>query len=42
MQVMDFPPSWEGYPNHDHMHDSGDERDIHQEEVYVASRARRR
>jgi hypothetical protein len=36
MQVMDFPPSWDGYPNHDHMHDSGDERDLHQEEVYVA------
>jgi hypothetical protein len=36
MQVMDFPPGWDGYPNHDHMHDSGDDRDLHQEEVYVA------
>jgi quercetin dioxygenase-like cupin family protein len=36
MQVMHFPPGWEGYPNHDHLTDSADENDLHQEEIYVA------
>ena len=36
MQVMDFPPGWEGYPNHDHLNDSADENDLRQEEIYVA------
>jgi mannose-6-phosphate isomerase-like protein (cupin superfamily) len=36
MQVMDLPPGWEGYPNHDHVHDFFDDSDLRQEEVYVA------
>ena len=36
MQVMAFPPEWEGYPNHDHLHDSADEHDLRQEEIYIA------
>ena len=36
MQVMDFPPGWEGYPNHDHVSDSADENDLRQEEIYLA------
>jgi quercetin dioxygenase-like cupin family protein len=36
MQVMHFPPGWQGYPNHDHLTDSTDEDDLHQEEIYVA------
>ncbi len=36
MQVMHFPPGWEGYPNHDHVNDSADENDLGQEEVYIA------
>jgi quercetin dioxygenase-like cupin family protein len=36
MQVMHFPPGWQGYPNHDHLTDSADENDLHQEEIYVA------
>jgi hypothetical protein len=36
MQVMQFPPGWEGYPNHDHVNDSADENDLGQEEIYVA------
>jgi uncharacterized cupin superfamily protein len=36
MQVMAFPPGWEGYPNHDHLNDSTDERDLRQEEIYIA------
>ena len=35
MQVMHFPAAWEGYPNHDHIHDSFDENDLHQEEIYI-------
>ncbi|MGH2936697.1 MAG: hypothetical protein ACRDPE_01090 [Solirubrobacterales bacterium] len=31
MQVIDLPPSFDGYPSHDHTHDD-------QEEVYVALR----
>jgi len=31
MQVIDLPPSFDGYPSHDHNHDA-------QEEVYVALR----
>jgi mannose-6-phosphate isomerase-like protein (cupin superfamily) len=31
MQVIDLPPSFDGYPTHDHTHDA-------QEEVYVALR----
>lgn len=36
MQVMHFPPDWEGYPNHDHLNDSADENDLRQEEIYIA------
>jgi hypothetical protein len=36
MQVMDLPPGWDGYPNHDHVNDFFDENDLRQEEVYVA------
>jgi mannose-6-phosphate isomerase-like protein (cupin superfamily) len=36
MQVMHFPPGWEGYPNHDHINDSADENDLRQEEIYIA------
>jgi hypothetical protein len=36
MQVMAFPPCWEGYPNHDHLNDSSDEGDLRQEEIYIA------
>jgi len=36
MQVMHFPPGWEGYPNHDHANDSADENDLGQEEIYIA------
>jgi hypothetical protein len=36
MQVMSFPPEWPGYPNHDHLHDSADENDLRQEEIYIA------
>jgi mannose-6-phosphate isomerase-like protein (cupin superfamily) len=36
MQVMAFPPGWEGYPNHDHLGDSSDEADLRQEEIYIA------
>ena len=36
MQLMDLPPGWEGYPNHDHVNNSFDENDLGQEEVYVA------
>src|SRR5262245_50850979 len=35
MQVMDFPPRWEGYPNHDHVGDSRDQNDLGQEEIYI-------
>jgi hypothetical protein len=35
MQVMHFPPGWEGYPNHDHIHDSADTNDLGQEEIYI-------
>lgn len=31
MQVIDLPPSFDGYPSHDHTHDD-------QEEVYIALR----
>jgi len=31
LQVIDLPPGYEGYPEHDHTHDN-------QEEVYVAMR----
>ncbi|HVX34331.1 MAG TPA: hypothetical protein VHA80_14440 [Solirubrobacterales bacterium] len=31
MQVIDLPPSFDGYPSHDHTHDN-------QEEVYLALR----
>jgi uncharacterized cupin superfamily protein len=31
MQVIDLPPDFDGYPNHDHTHDE-------QEEVYLALR----
>ena len=31
MQVIDMPPNYENYPDHDHLHDS-------QEEVFVALR----
>jgi mannose-6-phosphate isomerase-like protein (cupin superfamily) len=33
MQVLDLPPSWDGYPNHDHVH-APDGTDG-QEEIYV-------
>jgi hypothetical protein len=36
MQVMNFPPRWDGYPNHDHINDSADENDLRQEEIYIA------
>jgi quercetin dioxygenase-like cupin family protein len=36
MQVMHFPPGWQGYPNHDHLNDSADDADLRQEEIYVA------
>jgi quercetin dioxygenase-like cupin family protein len=36
MQVMAFPPGWEGYPNHDHVGDSSDDGDLRQEEIYIA------
>jgi hypothetical protein len=36
MQVMHFPPGWEGYPNHDHLNDSADANDLGQEEIYIA------
>jgi hypothetical protein len=36
MQVMDLPPGWEGYPNHDHVNDFFDDNDLRQEEVYIA------
>jgi hypothetical protein len=36
LQVMDLPPGWEGYPNHDHVNNYFDEHDLGQEEVYVA------
>jgi quercetin dioxygenase-like cupin family protein len=36
MQLMVFPPGWEGYPNHDHLNDSSDEGDLRQEEIYIA------
>ena len=36
MQVMHFPPGWQGYPNHDHVGDSADENDLRQEEIYIA------
>jgi hypothetical protein len=36
IQVMHFPPGWEGYPNHDHLGDSADENDLGQEEIYIA------
>ena len=36
MQVMHFPPGWEGYPNHDHVNDSADGNDLGQEEIYIA------
>src|SRR5262245_1198920 len=36
MQLMDFPPRWEGYPNHDHLNDSADDNDLRQEEIYIA------
>jgi quercetin dioxygenase-like cupin family protein len=36
MQVMDFPPGWQGYPNHDHVSNSDDGNDLRQEEIYVA------
>ncbi len=36
MQVMNFPPGWDGYPNHDHINDSADENDLRQEEIYIA------
>lgn len=36
MQVMAFPPGWEGYPNHDHVGDSNDDGDLRQEEIYIA------
>jgi mannose-6-phosphate isomerase-like protein (cupin superfamily) len=36
MQVMHFPPGWEGYPNHDHVNDSADGNDRGQEEIYIA------
>jgi quercetin dioxygenase-like cupin family protein len=36
MQVMDFPPGWQGYPNHDHVSSSDDGNDLRQEEIYVA------
>ena len=36
MQVMNFPPGWERYPNHDHVNNYSDEGDLRQEEVYVA------
>lgn len=36
LQVMHFPPGWEGYPNHDHVGDSADENDLRQEEIYIA------
>ena len=32
MQVLTLPPSWEGYPNHNH---DGAAQDPNQEEVYV-------
>jgi len=32
MQVLTLPPSWDGYPNHNH---DGDAQDPNQEEVYV-------
>jgi hypothetical protein len=35
LQVMHFPPGWEGYPNHDHVGDSADENDLGQEEIYI-------
>jgi hypothetical protein len=36
LQVMDLPPDWDGYPNHDHVNDFFDENDLRQEEVYIA------
>jgi hypothetical protein len=36
MQVMSFPPGWEGYPNHDHLNDFSDDGDLRQEEIYIA------
>jgi quercetin dioxygenase-like cupin family protein len=36
MQLMAFPPGWEGYPNHDHLSHSDDGNDLGQEEIYVA------
>jgi hypothetical protein len=36
MQVMELPPEWPGYPNHDHVNNFFDENDLGQEEVYVA------
>ena len=36
MQVMHFPPEWEGYPDHDHMSGSADGNDLGQEEIYIA------
>jgi quercetin dioxygenase-like cupin family protein len=36
MQVMDFPPGWQGYPNHDHVSNSDNGNDLRQEEIYVA------
>jgi quercetin dioxygenase-like cupin family protein len=36
MQLMDFPPRWEGYPNHDHLSHSDDGNDLRQEEIYIA------
>jgi hypothetical protein len=36
MQVMDLPPGWDGYPNHDHVNDFFDDNDLRQEEVYIA------
>ena len=37
MQVMDFPPEWPGYPNHDHLTNSDDGNDLGQEEIYIAT-----